>query len=244
MTIKIQHISKQLRLTAGEQNLALQPKADTISVRQQVHRAQLGSTGHQLKLESVPDGVDEVVLIASATPASTRLQQIIPRLRLVTEHPEVELRTTVIEPVIETLVRPLTLQMQLAMNMIGAQSTVLPALCSVTDVVGDLVYAYGPMSGSRYHVHRVDPLILTKMPAWAVIISKIDDVKCTVQWSGIISGIYTGLTVGKRYFVDLFGRPSTNPPTNPGVFLQVIGISVGIDQLFLHPSFDLTRRYG
>jgi hypothetical protein len=241
MTVKIQKLQKQIQLTAGQQNLSMQPRADTIAVQQQQHFARLGTNEHSLKLQSIPDGIDEVVLIASATPASTALQTMAPRLRLVTTHPDVDLHTEVVEPTIETVVKPLTLQLMQALNVGIAGSHILPATCDATDQVGDLVYAYAPLSGLRYEVRHADPTDLSKMPAWAVIISKSSDTECSVQWAGPVANIFGGLTVGARYWVGLSGRPELTPPSLPGAYQQVVGIAVDTNQLFLFPQLDIFR---
>lgn len=243
MSVKIQKLQKQIQLTAGQQNLSMQPRADTIAVQQQQHFARLGTNEHLLKLQSIPDGIDEVVLIASATPASTVLQTVAPRLRLVTQHPEVDLHTEVVEPTIETVVKPLTLQLMQALNVGIAGSHILPATCDATDQVGDLVYAYAyaPLSGLRYEVRHADPTDLSKMPAWAVIISKSSDTECSVQWAGPVANIFGGLTIGARYWVGLSGRPELTPPALPGAYQQVVGLAVDTNQLFLFPQLDLFR---
>lgn len=120
------------------------------------------------------------------------------------------------------------------------------AVCSVTDNVGDLVYITGDLIGPDYQVARVDPLN-EKMPAVAVIVSKISAARAVIQFDGNVKGIYNTLVAGKTYFASELGRPSLTPPAptlGGKAYVQPIGVAVDSDVLKLSPSEQMTILRG
>lgn len=117
------------------------------------------------------------------------------------------------------------------------------ATCASSDVVGDLVRVTAPLKV----VSRVSITDVLTMPAIGVIIQKPSSTSAVVQCTGLIQGVYTGLTPGGMYFVGSNGRPTISVPT-PGVgtsvFLQLIGVAVDADVLLLAPNLMLSELPG
>jgi hypothetical protein len=82
----------------------------------------------------------------------------------------------------------------------GALGT-LSVGCSVTDLVGDIVYQAS--AGTVAKADITDPL---KLPAIGVITEKHTPTTCAVRMLGIFEG-YTGLVPGRLYSVGLDSRP-------------------------------------
>lgn len=118
----------------------------------------------------------------------------------------------------------------------------LPGTCQAADAVGDLVRTSGAVAGGRYQVQKVDVDELGTYPAWATIISKNGATECEIQRGGVISGLYTGLIPGRRYFVGSDARPNLVAPTSAGAYLQVIGVAVGSSELLFSPQLTMHRR--
>jgi hypothetical protein len=117
------------------------------------------------------------------------------------------------------------------------------AVVQTTDVVGDLVIAI-PGGGipSMTRANAEDP---GSMPVTGVIVSKESPTEATVQFSGPVDGIYTGLTQGQTYFVGANGRPTLTPPEPPfaGVALvQPIGVALTSSILMLSPQHVICER--
>lgn len=121
------------------------------------------------------------------------------------------------------------------------------AACQSSDSVGDLVYVSGSFSGNDYVVTKADVTQYVKMPTIAVITVKLSPTRCVIQFSGEVPGLYTGLSVGRVYFVGTDSRPTAVPPT-PGLgqrlYLQSIGVAVDADVLRLNPLDDMKVRVG
>ena len=109
----------------------------------------------------------------------------------------------------------------------------------LTDQVGDAVYIRGAANG-YYKVARVDVSLVTKMPAVGVIIRKWGFTNALVQFFGELKGVYSGLTPGKRYFIDSSGRPALIPPDPASIggraYTQIIGVALDIEVLFVKPA--------
>lgn len=115
--------------------------------------------------------------------------------------------------------------------------------CVNTDAVGDLVY----ISGSGKIIAKADPTNNAKMPSIGCIISKSSSTVCSVQTSDLVSGVYTGLTPGKMYFVGTNSKPTAIRPTpTPGnsLLVQPIGFAIDTNMLLLTPGTNLTRLWG
>lgn len=118
---------------------------------------------------------------------------------------------------------------------------VISVTCQTTDAVGDLVYV---MAGNRV-VKKADVLDYYGMPAIGIILTKPTTATAQVQISGLVRGLYTGLSPGRLYFVGLDGRPNMAPPTGPARrFVQPIGTAVDTNVLFLQPNTLMTAIRG
>lgn len=124
------------------------------------------------------------------------------------------------------------------------------AICAVEDMVGDFVYVTGGFTeAAEYQVSKADISHPEKMPVIAVIIAKISDTSCVIQFYGEVRNVYTGLVPGKLYFVGSDGRPSMSPPTPPvGVnsraYIQAAGVAVDEDILLFNPANEMKIRVG
>lgn len=120
--------------------------------------------------------------------------------------------------------------------------TTLTVDCQITDAVGDLVIF---TAGANRTVRRVDSTNANQMPAIAVIKSKPTSTTATIQLSGPVEGVYSGLTPGARYYVDGNGRPNTNPlngiTLGTEFCLQVVGVAADATTLLLIPTADFAQ---
>lgn len=118
------------------------------------------------------------------------------------------------------------------------------AECLSGDTVGKVVYIRADISAGRYVVETADPSTFSKMPAIGMIISKASSTICTVQFRGIVQGIYSGMTPGAMLFVSTTGSLVSSPPT-PGpsrMFIQNMGVALGSNVVGLEPDLTLSRR--
>lgn len=116
------------------------------------------------------------------------------------------------------------------------------AVCTAAEAVGDFVYAFGSSE-----VRTVDITDFNLMPAIGVIISKGTATSCIVQFLGE-SGVYTGLTPHRRYFIGHDSRASLTPPSpnfaGQTVYIQTIGVALDTDKLVVRPSDVMVKRVG
>lgn len=124
----------------------------------------------------------------------------------------------------------------------GVYSAEAPSL----SVVGDLVR---PVAGTVTSVDFIDINDLTKMPAIGVITQKPSPTTAVVQTSGIVTGVFTGLSPGGRYFAGRNSKialPSAVQPQSVGetLFHQPIGLAIDYSIMLMSPSMNLTRVRG
>jgi len=112
--------------------------------------------------------------------------------------------------------------------------TLLPCLCTPVDVIGNLVYVYGPMVGDEYQVRTADPAVITKMPVMGMVVQKDDIYHANVQYTGPVTGL-SGLITGHRYFVGTGGQLALTPPAGD-VYVQTIGVALDPTVLLLAPE--------
>lgn len=120
------------------------------------------------------------------------------------------------------------------------------ATCTAGEAVGDLVYISGPRVGSDYTVRKADISDYTKMPAVAIITSKLSATQAVIQFEGE-TGLYSGLSPGRLYWVSDSGIPtSTVPPISSGQrkYHQSIGIATDSDRIRLEFNKNLITRVG
>lgn len=123
----------------------------------------------------------------------------------------------------------------------------ITAICAVGDAVGDFVYINGPLIGADYSVTKADVTQYTKVPSIGVIIHKLSATKCVVQMSGNVTGIYTGLTPGRSYWLGTNGQANILPPS-PAIlgkaYLQLVGVALDPNILKLELEKDMKVRIG
>jgi len=105
-----------------------------------------------------------------------------------------------------------------------------PATCTAPDLVGHFVYLDAPGS-----VRTVDVFDLTKIQSVGVIISKSSATQCTVQHSGEVLGLFSGLTSGRRVAINDIGLPGHGytRPLSGMKWIQWVGIAIGADSILL-----------
>jgi hypothetical protein len=115
------------------------------------------------------------------------------------------------------------------------------AICAAGDAEGALVYMSGPVIGGKYAVSTADPGDFSKLPAVAMIVSKLSLTECIIQFRGPITGIHSGLTPGEMLFLAADGSVDNGPPA-PDSFVQVIGAALSTNVVGLEPSPTVTHR--
>jgi hypothetical protein len=127
----------------------------------------------------------------------------------------------------------------------ASQPGVYTAACPALALAGDLVR---PVASTETAVDFVDVTDLTKMPAIGVVTSKPSSTTATVQTSGIVTGVFSGLQPGKRYFSGKNSRPALAAALIPGpgelLFHQPIGLAIDYSIMLMTPSMNLTRVRG
>jgi len=114
--------------------------------------------------------------------------------------------------------------------------------CSLAELVGDFVYLVGPPVGGRDQVRKVDPSDVLKMPAVGVIINKLTDTFCQVQWMGETPAIFESLTTGKPHYVGPDARVTGVVPISPtGLFAQIVGLATSPTRFYVRPENHMTR---
>lgn len=122
-------------------------------------------------------------------------------------------------------------------NILTATST-FSAVCLATDAVGDCVY-----SVQNYEVTKCDPTDETTMPASGIIISKSSATDCVVQYTGVCSGVYGGLTIGEPLFIDTDSGLTQTLPTTPAqpYLAQGMGIAIADSAFIVRPDIAMSR---
>jgi hypothetical protein len=118
-----------------------------------------------------------------------------------------------------------------------AYSLAFEATCPALLTVGTVVCSTGP-----YQVDAADINIDSKMPGVGVIVSKSTSTDCRVQWGGEAQGIWSGLTIGKYYYLTAAGGISDTipgPTTNSYIFR--VGQAIASDVLLLGLSITGKR---
>lgn len=117
----------------------------------------------------------------------------------------------------------------------------LACLCAPTDTVGSLVYASGSKVGGLYQVQKADPANYDKMPVIGMIVQKDDLTHASVQYTGPVAGLFSGMTPGRTYFIGLTGQIALTPPTGE-VYVQKIGVAIDSSVLLLVPDLTMIKR--
>lgn len=123
------------------------------------------------------------------------------------------------------------------------RNTVQTCLCSPAEQIGDFVCIIGFNAG-KHDVRKANPFDYNFMPAVGVIINKLTDTTCLVQWLGETPSIFTGLSPGEIYFLGADGRISEYPPrpVDRNVFVQIVGIATSPTKIYVRPESGLVLR--
>lgn|SRR5574343_166764 len=127
-----------------------------------------------------------------------------------------------------------------------SEGTIATAGCTAAEAVGDLVYISGPKVGADYTVRKADITDFSKMPAAAVVVFKISPTRAVIQFQGE-TGLYSGLTPGRVYWVSDAGVPTITPPTVTGgqrKYWQSVGVATDSARIKLEFQKDLKTRVG
>jgi hypothetical protein len=124
-----------------------------------------------------------------------------------------------------------------------SQSVIRDADCTSLEQVGNIVYLFATNNG-RDVVRKTDLTDYAKLPGVGIIIDKASAISCRVQWLGETPSLYSGLEVGKYYFVGIDSSPVLVPPTPTlsDLFIQIVGVAVTPTRLFVKLDDTLTKR--
>lgn len=119
----------------------------------------------------------------------------------------------------------------------ATDSQFLVAFCFSTDNVGDAVYVMGPKVGDHYQVTASNIDDVATAPSVGIIIEKQSPTECVVQTTGIVYGVYAGLTPNKPLFIGTTSQlTETVPPHKPTPgrrTLQLMGQAISATELLL-----------
>ena len=128
----------------------------------------------------------------------------------------------------------------------GGNGSLATAACTAAEAVGDLVYISDNKVGADYTVRKADVTDFAKMPAVAVVISKLSPTRAVIQFGGEV-GLYSGLTAGHLYWVSDTGVPSLTPPV-AGIgqrkYWQAVGLAVDSGRIRLEFNKSLKTTVG
>lgn len=117
------------------------------------------------------------------------------------------------------------------------------AICKATDLVGDCVKIDDVKAGLLYQVEKVDIDLVGEKPAIGMIVAKSTATECTVQLTGIVTGIHSRLSAGQMYVVNVDGQITDTlaAPSSGFRYFQVMGVATSDDEFLLNPSFPRTK---
>jgi hypothetical protein len=110
------------------------------------------------------------------------------------------------------------------------------ANCPSGALVGDMVYISGDQIGGFYQVGLCDIREDNKRTV-GMIVEKQSPTQCTVQKSGDVTNLYSGLTPGRQIFLGLgTGARLTQivPNYSPKVYIERAGIALASNVIDLH----------
>ena len=107
--------------------------------------------------------------------------------------------------------------------------------CSATEVVGNAVYMF-----SDDVVKQANNTLLATASVIGFIASKATSTSCTVRMSGALAG-FSGLEVGKDYFLDSVNGGITKTPPTTGV-LALVGRPISATEFGINISNNIIER--
>ena len=118
----------------------------------------------------------------------------------------------------------------------------LSCSCTAVETVGSLVHISGNKTVGLYTVRKSFATTLATMPVMGLVVSKPEATLAEVQYSGVVSGIWTfDLVAGKPYFLGKDGEISLTPPTGPA-YVQKIGVALDVSALLVTPDPTFIER--
>jgi hypothetical protein len=108
------------------------------------------------------------------------------------------------------------------------------ATCTAAEQIGDFVYNHAPMEDGRLVVRTCDARDRAKMPAWGMVVRKLNTTECVVQRRGPVAGIYEDLELGIPYYVDGAGGLDS-ARTRPG-YAQITGHALSSTVFWVEPQ--------
>ena len=121
------------------------------------------------------------------------------------------------------------MRLQSTSGTTGQAAGLFLAVCAPTDPVGAAVYISGAPVGEKYKVSKVDIALSYTMPAVGVIAKKLTSTECIVQTSGILKGVFTGLTLNKAMWADVNALLTQTLPPAPvtgKLYIQQMGAAL------------------
>lgn len=128
-----------------------------------------------------------------------------------------------------------------------AEKVLRKASCVVGDAVGDCVKFTGPKVGLLYAVAKMDPLVDGENRVEAIIVKKLSDTVCVIQLHGPVTGVLTGLTSGRDYFVGSNSKVTLTPalpPPSGTAYVQFVGVAIDSAELMFAPEQPIKRVDG
>jgi hypothetical protein len=118
------------------------------------------------------------------------------------------------------------------------------SICTIAESLGDCVYLLGTEDGKDI-VRKADPAMDEKVPVVGIVISKESDTSCRVQWLGESPSLYSGLDIGKVYFLDEDGKIVLIPgrPVAGYYWVQAVGKATTSSRIYISPSLNRTKIF-
>jgi hypothetical protein len=126
--------------------------------------------------------------------------------------------------------------LSVVIRRLTAQTTFV-ANCPAAATLGDMVYISGPKVGDYYQVGLCDIDEYAKRTI-GMVVAKESATVCNVQYSGFVSGLYSGMTPGLPLFLSVGagGRLVQFPPLRSAVnnrYLEIVGKAASSDIVLL-----------
>jgi hypothetical protein len=115
--------------------------------------------------------------------------------------------------------------------------------CASTDNVYEFMYISGATTpGGLYSVSKADVRYQYKMPAVGILMTKYSLTQGLVIMRGVVD--VPGIVAGTRYFLGTNSQVTDTPPppTLVPTFVQVLGVGIGTNKLYVNPGQELILR--
>jgi hypothetical protein len=245
MSITLKCAKHEIKLKTAPAEIKLIRGDNPINLSRGTTNLDLRSGNNNFKLETIPDGVNEIVIVPDRIdPQQFLLNTKENVFNLESEDKNLSLQVEEVVNKLSTSHNSITLQLDALLDQTPSVNRITHAICSPLEAVGDIVYRSGTKIVDYYQVRKTDIMIFDKMPAWGIVIKKISLTECDVQWFGFVKDIYTTLIPGKVYFIDYDSRPIPYPPAlTSDHFVQKIGYAFDSSTLLLILDYNLILRH-